>query len=49
LEIDEWVQAALCLYADWSPVVDVPIGWFPAINTHPKTVLDSWNNKYNMI
>ena len=49
LEIDGWVQAALCLYADWSPVVDVPIGMFPAMNTHPNAVSDLCINKCNRI
>ncbi len=49
LEIDEWVQEALCWYADWSTVADVPIGKFPAMNTHPNAVSDLCINKYNRI
>ena len=49
LEIDEWVQEALCWYAVWSTVADVPIGKFPAMNTHPNAVSDLCINKYNMI
>ncbi len=38
LEIDDWVPDALGLYIHWSHVVDVLIGTFSAMNTHPNTV-----------
>ncbi len=47
LKIDEWVPDAHGLYARWSPVVDVQIGQFSAMNTHPKAFSVLCNNKYN--
>ncbi len=47
LEIDDWVPDALGLYALWSPVADVQIGKFSAMNKHPNADSDLWNNKYN--
>jgi hypothetical protein len=47
LEIDEWGPDAHGSYAHWSPVVDVPIGRFSAMNTHPIAVSVLCNNKYN--
>ncbi len=47
LEIDEWVPDAHGLYAHWSPVVDVWISQFSAMNMHPNAVSVLCNNKYN--
>ncbi len=38
LDIDEWVPDAHVLYAHWSPVVDVRIYQFSAMNLHPNAV-----------
>ncbi len=48
LVLDDWVPDALGVYAHWSPVVDVPIGKFSAMNTHPNFVSDFWDNAYNI-
>ncbi len=47
LEIDEWVPDAHGLYAHLSPVVDVRICQFSAMNTHPNAVSVLCNTKYN--
>jgi hypothetical protein len=47
LEIDEWVPDAHGLYAHWSPVVDVRICQFSAMNTHLNAVSVLCNIKYN--
>ena len=47
LEIDEWVPDAHSLYAHWSPMVDVQIGQFSAMNMHPNAFSVLCNNKYN--
>jgi hypothetical protein len=47
LEIDEWVPDAHGLYAHWSPVEDVQIGQFSAMNTYPNAFSVLCNNKYN--
>ncbi len=47
LVLPDWVVDALGLYAHLSPVVDVPIGQFSAMNTHPNHIFKFWNNGYN--
>ncbi len=49
LVLGDWVLDALGLFAHWSPVMNVQIGKFSAMNTHPNRIFDFWNNKYNMI
>ena len=35
------------LFAHWSPIVDVPVGQFSAMNMHPNLNFEIWNNVYN--
>ncbi len=48
LVLGDWVLDALGLYAHWSPVMNVLISKFYAMNTHPNRIFNFWNDKYNM-
>ncbi len=47
LVLGDWVLDALSLYAHWSPVVDVLIGKFSAMNMHPNSIFDVLNYDYD--
>ncbi len=47
LVLPDWVIDALGLNAHWSTVVDVPIGQFSAMNTHPNCIFEFWKIEYN--
>ncbi len=48
LVLGDWDLDALGLYAHWSPVINVLISKFSAVNMHPNRIFDFWNNKYTM-